>query len=184
MVQTLTLRQRRSKAFTLIELLVVVAIIAVLVALLLPALATARERARLTVCQSHLHQINLALHGYLFENNDMMPPSGLKSDWTEQRPLWDEALNSHLQIQRKYYEAEPEIFICPSRPDGKNYGYPAYYTYNVNLHWSDCPGVRLSRIGGPEKTPVIWDGKYFTDTAWEIFHRYGLEYRCRCKPQS
>ncbi len=161
--------QKGPNGFTLIELLVVVAIIAVLVAILLPALAATRERAKLTVCQSNFRQINLGLQGYLLDNNEIMPPSGLKSsNWSEIRPFWDEALNPYLQIKRKYSDPEPEIFICPSRPAGKNYAYPAFYTYNVNLHWSDTAGYRLNQIGGQEKTPVIWDGQYFTDTAWNI----------------
>jgi prepilin-type N-terminal cleavage/methylation domain-containing protein/prepilin-type processing-associated H-X9-DG protein len=163
------LTNENGAGFTLIELLVVVAIIAVLVALLLPSLAKARERTRQTICQSNLRQINQALQGYLMDNNELMPPSGLKTDWTEQRPLWDEALRMHMQMKdRLPGEPEPAIFICPSRPSVASEGYPRSYTYNVNLHWSDYRGTRLNKIGGQEKTPVVWDGEYFADTAWNI----------------
>mgnify|MGYP002831980757 CR=1 FL=1 len=53
-----------NRAFTLIELLVVISVIAVLIALLLPALHQARDRARKTICLSNLHQIGLALFQY------------------------------------------------------------------------------------------------------------------------
>ncbi len=60
------------KGFTLIELLVVIAIIAVLMAILMPTLNTAREQGRRTVCLGNLKQLTLAWIMYADENNDKL----------------------------------------------------------------------------------------------------------------
>src|SRR5437588_7185055 len=65
---------RFQNAFTLIELLVVIAIIAILAAMLLPALANSKEKARRISCVSNVKQVSMAMKMYVDDNNGNYPP--------------------------------------------------------------------------------------------------------------
>jgi len=67
---------KNKSGFTLIEILVVVAIIGLLAALLLPAFAAAREKARASSCLSNLHQVGLAIQLYAQDSDDKTPANG------------------------------------------------------------------------------------------------------------
>jgi prepilin-type N-terminal cleavage/methylation domain-containing protein/prepilin-type processing-associated H-X9-DG protein len=75
-------------AFTLIELLVVIAIIAILAAMLLPVLASAKEKSKRAKCISNLHQIGIALQMYALDNRDYLPQWS-STDPSKGQALWD-----------------------------------------------------------------------------------------------
>src|SRR5882757_2293111 len=69
------------RGFTLIELLVVIAIIAILAALLLPALSSAKQKAWMISCTSNLHQVGLGMKMFADDNNELYPMSGTQISW-------------------------------------------------------------------------------------------------------
>jgi len=94
----------KPKAFTLIELLVVIATIAILMAILSPALRRARESARTVVCQNHLRQWSLCLDMYTSDHDTKFMP-GIDEDWPTGRYSW-------IYTLMPYYE-DKAIRLCP-----------------------------------------------------------------------
>ena len=124
---------RRPLGFTLIELLVVISIIAVLIGILLPALASARKTARLSQCASNLRQVATALNTYATDNKGLLPAcrmditagvqqaipqttSGILSDpFGPTAPFNDVAGALFLLVRNDYVNSA--IFVCPATID-------------------------------------------------------------------
>jgi len=128
------------KAFTLIELLVVIAIIAILAAMLLPALSKAKEKAQRTACVSDLRQIGIGVSAYSLDANDYMPISG----WPEGQNPWQTYSAARVTpgtmtvtrgfmglglLFRNKQVPEAKVFYCPSlKRSGQSRNYEFYAT--------------------------------------------------------
>lgn len=151
---SLHIRLRHPQAFTLIELLVVIAIIAILAAMLVPALVGAKEKAKRTNCKNSLRQFALAVHLY-GDDNEQRVPSGAPN-----RPMPPD--DDHLPVISTAtsngivrYTGSERMLHCPSfgdwfikqqaeRPfEEAQYGYVVGYNYHgghTNTPWPALPG--------------------------------------------
>ncbi|HXC98458.1 MAG TPA: prepilin-type N-terminal cleavage/methylation domain-containing protein [Verrucomicrobiae bacterium] len=99
----------KSRAFTFIELMIVIAIIAILAALLLPAVSRTKELGRSAVCLNNLHQIGLGLQIYVQDNQNKLPIMYDRA--TNNTPPAGPAIN---QVLLPYVSGVSNIFHCPS----------------------------------------------------------------------
>ena len=159
----------KKAAFTLIELLVVIAIIAILAALLLPALKNARDVAKRTQCASHMRQLGLACYAYAADNNDVMLP-GYYRGFAWYSTLMDSGWNTGdnkgtLPTPNRVLNSPNmlTVYNCPSNPYRDDWWWSSNYAYNYLLT-SFSPGdpahtwtTKMSSIDTPTMAVTFSD---------------------------
>ncbi len=163
------------RAFTLIELLVVIFIIAILAALLLPALSHAQETARRASCLSNLRQVDLAIHLYADDSADSLPVLPTPNPYLNGvGAYYKQLVKGNLGLTGPASPDE-KVFICPSdRTTYKQISH-AFTSYTFNGYEIDSgaipriTGKKLGAIKNPVKAVLAGEFTAFFGGSWHPF---------------
>ncbi len=151
-------RHVRQLGFTLIELLVVTSIIAILAALLLPAIGMVKSAARLSVCQGNQRQIGMALQAYAIDWDGVLPPS-----YDESRILvWTALVSDYIEVDASNVNTRTlGVWRCPANRF-------QLYSLRGNIAYSEV--YNSYSANSWEKSLAPWDGRFFGASLGRIRH--------------
>jgi len=139
-----------SAAFTLLEVLLVCGVVAILAALIVPAVQAGLGRADSAKCLGHLRSLGVSLSGYLADHQMNFPPMAAGRRYrTEQIPVLDTELLP--------YVSDPRVFLCPA---DKEIGARSGTSYYYNLALAGQPAASLNFLmvaDSPTRIPVLVD---------------------------
>ena len=141
----------QGRGFTLVELLVVIGIIAVLIAILLPALSKAREQANRTVCLSNMRELSMALRIYATQNKDQIPIGYMDQQNFSWFVNWNNVNGTKVSLLGLLaitkLTPNPRVFYCPDVQDDQ-------FRYNTPENpwppfdkWPDHPRFTTANLG-------------------------------------
>jgi prepilin-type N-terminal cleavage/methylation domain-containing protein len=170
-------RSSRGGGFTLVELLVVIGVIAILIALLVPALAKARRQSQWVTCQSNLRQIGVATVLYANDNDEWFPLTMAVTGGGQYRrapglagaddPIYPSALPERfglpaLYAQLKYIPAGSPTWVCPAASDWhKQFGNTYRWTIHNETSWDRFRNFKRRGATGSRNSAFIMD-----NTSW------------------